>query len=215
MLTKNVFILMLICLVMVSCTKEDEPVTETPVIHSSTLDAAEDRSPPTHCTSDIYDDALNVTGTATLLRTNNKISMTFHANNLTPGNAYSVWWVIWNKPENCAIPNACDVGDFGITQTVEVDAMFAAGHVVGNSGVGNFAGSLNEDDDSGSINHLFNEPPFALEDARTAEVHLLLRDHGPAIPGEVNEQISSYSGGCDTNVCYEPMFAIFSPDCGL
>jgi hypothetical protein len=213
MLTRNAFIFMLVSFLMASCAKDEQLLREAPAVYDATVQA---RTPATHCTTNVYDfSTLDVTGTATLLRNNNKISMTFHAENLTPGNAYTIWWVIWNKPENCAVPYACDLGDFGITQLVEVDALFAAGHVVGNSGVGNFAASRNEGDISGSTNYLFNEPAFPLEDARTAEVHLLLKDHGPAIPGQVNDQISSFLGGCDVYACYEPMFAVFSPDCGL
>jgi hypothetical protein len=204
---------MLVCFVMASCTKNEELLGEAPGIDNSNVHP---RAPATHCTTDVYDaTTLDVTGTATLIRNDNKISMTFNAENLTPGNAYTVWWVIWNKPENCAIPYACDLGDFATTQLVEVDALFATGHVVGGNGVGHFAASRKESDITGSTNYLFDEPAFPLEDARTAEVHLLLRDHGPAIPGQLNEQISSYLGSCDIYACYEPMFAIFSPDCGL
>jgi hypothetical protein len=176
---------------------------------------SKDENSEVHCTTEVLDaTSLDATGTATLIRDDNKISMTFYAEGLTPGNAYTIWWVIWNKPENCATPYACEPADFGITQLVEVDALFAAGQVVGNNGVGSFAASLNEGDTTGSINHLFSEPPFALADARTAEIHLLLRDHGPAIPGQVDAQISSYLGGCDVYTCAEPLVAIFSPDCG-
>jgi hypothetical protein len=214
MIARNALILsMLVCVVMASCTKDEELLGEAPGIYNSNVHP---RASATHCSTDVYDaTTLDVTGAATLIRNDNKISMTFHAENLTPGNAYTVWWVIWNKPENCAIPFACDLDDLLITQLVEVDVPFAAGLVVGTDGVGSFAASRMEGDTTGSTNHLFNAPPFALEDARTAEIHLLLRDHGPAIPGQVQEQISTFLGGCDVYACYEPMFAIFSPDCGL
>jgi hypothetical protein len=195
MLTRLALILMLAGFVLASCSK--------------------DENCEVHCTSEVRDTSLDITGIATLVRDDNKISMTFYAEGLTPGNAYTIWWVIWNKPENCAIPFACDLDDLLITQLVEVDVPFAAGLVVGTDGVGSFAASRMEGDTTGSTNHLFNAPPFALEDARTAEIHLLLRDHGPAIPGQVQEQISTFLGGCDVYACYEPMFAIFSPDCGL
>ena len=52
---------------------------------------------------------------------------------------------------------------------------------------------------------------------------MVLRSHGPAIPGEVNEQISGYLGGCTTffppfteipdevGECGDFEFAIHSP----
>ncbi len=44
-------------------------------------------------------------------------------------------------------------------------------------------------------------PSFGgLQDARQAEIHLVLRSHGPKIPGQINAQISSFQGGCTTNL---------------
>lgn len=142
-----------------------------------------------------------IDGEATLLRTNKKVKMNFRVEGLTPGYAYTVWWVIWNKPENCASPCACVEPDFNIFDQVEVEVLYAAGHVVGASGKGHFSGNLNIGDDDGSINEsIFGLPGVGgLQDARTAEVHLVLRSHGPAIPGEVDAQINSYPGGCDVN----------------
>ena len=45
-----------------------------------------------------------------------------------------------------------------------------------------------------------------LIDAQEAEIHILLRSHGPAIPGIVNEQIDSYLGGCTDN--FDPLSAV-------
>lgn len=184
----------------------------------------------TGCTSSIID-AVNLiedAGTATLRRNNNKVSMNFKVENLTPGYAYTIWWVIWNKPENCGNPFECGEADFGIADAVEVEVLYGAGHVVGNSGKGYFSGSLSENDDSGSINDLFGLPGYGgLADARTAEVHLVLRSHGPAIPGQVNDQINTYPGGCEVDFlpfteipdeegeCGDYMFAVFAADCGI
>ena len=105
-------------------------------------------------------------------------------------------------------------------------SLYAAGHVVGKSGVGNFSGRLNAGDDSKSINVLIGFPAAGgLQSGNTysAEVWLVLRSHGPAIPGEVNEQISGYFGGCTTyfdsfteipdevGECGDFEFAIHSP----
>ncbi len=35
-----------------------------------------------------------------------------------------------------------------------------------------------------------------LWDVQKAQIQLLLRSHGPAVPGMVEEQIRSYGGGC-------------------
>lgn len=167
-------------------------------------------------------------GVATLKRGNGKISMNFKVEGLTSGYAYTIWWVIWNNPGDCGIPNQCADTDFAVADDVQVEVLYAAGHVVGKSGKGNFSGSLSENDDDGSINDLFGLPGYGgLQDSKNAEVHLVLRSHGPAIPGEVNEQINSYPGGCDFDFppftgipdeegeCGDYMFAIFSPNCGV
>ncbi len=152
-----------------------------------------------------------VVGSATLHRTEQGITFNYKSNALTPGYAYTVWIVVWNRPLECGIPNACMEPDFGIAQFVEVEVMSGGGHVVGNSGKGNFGGHLNAGDVSGSINELFGLPPAGgLQEGNVfnAEIHLVLRSHGPAIPGEVHEQISTYAGGCDAPFAIPPFTAI-------
>jgi hypothetical protein len=220
------FFILFLGIVITSCVKEESPKPET----ISQDQPLFQNSGATHCTSDIINaiDGMTYTDGATLLRNNNKIKMTFKVDDLEPGYAYTIWWVVWNNPEECTVPFACGDADFAIADDVEVELMYAAGHVVGNSGKGNFAGSLNEGDASGSINNLFGLPSYGgLHDARTAEVHLVLRSHGPAIPGQIDEQINTYEGGCVTNFpafteipdeegeCGDYMFAIFPADCGL
>jgi len=148
-------------------------------------------------TVDIFDVVNGVVeGTSTLHRNNNGITVNFKATGLLPDHAFTIWWVIWNNPEECAIPGACSDGDFG-NPDVQVEVMYANGHVVGNNGKGNFGAHLNENDASGTINPLFGLPSYGgLADAQKAEVHMVLRSHGPKIPGIVNEQIGSYLGGC-------------------
>ena len=122
-----------------------------------------------------------------------------------------MWIVIWNNPENCAIPNQCNDGDFAIADQVEVEVLYGSGHVVGNNGKGNFSAYLNEDDVSGSINTLFELPPAGgLQSGNSlgAEVHFVLRSHGPKIPGMVNEQIGGYLGGCTDPFAIAPFTEI-------
>ncbi len=150
-------------------------------------------------TVDIFDVVNGVlAGTSTLHRNSNGITVNYKAINLIPGHAYTLWWVIWNNPENCMVPGACSDGDFG-DPDVQVELMYATGHVVGGSGKGNFSAHLNENDASGTINPLFGLPSYGgLLDAEKAEVHMVVRSHGPKVPGIVNEQIGSYLGGCPT-----------------
>jgi hypothetical protein len=61
--------------------------------------------------------------------------------------------------------------------------------VIGNDGVGNFAGQLAEGDTSGCFLPDDQFPCQGLSDARNAEVWLLARVHGPAEPGRIPTQI--------------------------
>jgi len=182
-------------LVAISCNKEPliEPLNDS--LSSINFAKSTNKS-----TVDVINPILSeVTGSSTLHRNDKGITVNYKTTGLTPGYAYTLWWVIWNNPQECNIPGACSDPDFAIADLVGVDVLFAAGHVVGNSGKGNFSGRLNADDDSGSINALFGLPPAGgLQNGKThsAEVHLVLRSHGPAIPGMVNVQINSYGGGC-------------------
>lgn len=184
----------LLILVLTSCTEDglEDSIIESKKANKSTVDV----------TNAILGE---VTGTSTLHRSNNGITVNYKTTGLTPGYAYTLWIVIWNSPGNCATPNQCNDGDFGIADQVEVELLYGGGHVVGNNGIGNFSAHLNEDDVSGSINYLFGLPPAGgLQSGNSlgAEVHFVLRSHGPSIPGMVNEQIGGYLGGCPQTFPY-------------
>ena len=154
-----------------------------------------------------------ITGTSTLHRNKNGITVNFKAKNLKPG-AYTIWWVIWNNPMECGDPEIlepCVEADFGKAGDVGVEVMYAGGHVVGNNGKGNFSAHLNAGDDTPeSMNTSFGFPSvggLAVGNTFDAEVHIVLRTHGPKVPGLVNEQISSYGGGCDTPFLIPPFTA--------
>ena len=152
----------------------------------------------------------DISGTSTLHRNKNGITVNFKATGLNPG-AYTIWWVIWNNPQDCATPDECNDGDFGQAVLVEVEVMYAAGHVVGNNGKGNFSAHLNAGDDTPeSMNTAFGFPSVGglrVGNTFDAEVHIVLRTHGPTVPGLVNDQISSYAGGCDTPFLIPPFTA--------
>ncbi|MEB8346832.1 hypothetical protein OO010_12290 [Flavobacteriaceae bacterium KMM 6898] len=161
--------------------------------------------------SDVFDasDGTTVMGSATIHRSNNGVTINVKTSGLIPGNAYTMWIVAFNSPELCE--DGCDGPDLGVANG---DVMYGAGHVVGGNGKGNFSAHLSEGDVSGS---LFPQPSPGLIDGQTTEVHIVVRDHGPKIPGMVSEQIHSINGGCnpgDSNegLCNDVQFAIFLAD---
>ena len=134
----------------------------------------------------------DVVGSATLHRKKDRMTANIHTKGLTPGDAYTVWFVIFEAPD------------------VFVDVLYAGGGVVGDNGVANFSAHLSEDDISGL--HIVPPSTFqGLTDAEHQGVHMVIRSHGPVIPGMEYLQISTFNGGCDTNVCADEADVIFFP----
>ena len=182
--------------------ESDTPVSPESELASAELQSADAAAKSyTKSTADIFNFVTGETiGVSTLNRNGNGITINFKTTGLMPGHAYTLWWVVWNKPENCATPGACVESDFANALNVEVQLLYATGSVAGNNGKGNFSAHLKENDDSGSVHEIFGLPNFGgLQDAHAAEIHAVLRSHGPKIPGQVGEQINSYEGGCVVN----------------
>jgi hypothetical protein len=143
-------------------------------------------------------DPATVVGTSKLVRTDSGISASFHGSGLTPGQAVTLWFVVFNNPEFCAA-SPCGPADFG-NPDVKFDALYGGGHVVGGSGIANFGAHLPVGDTSGSVFTEMNPPgpTVGLIDPFGAEVHLMAHSHGPARTGQVlKTQISSFFGGCE------------------
>jgi hypothetical protein len=144
--------------------------------------------------------------TATLLRNDNGIGATLHTS-LAPGTAATLWWVIFNNPAYCShgsLGEQCGPDDLS-EPLVQASVLFAAGHVIGANGVANYGaylseGKLTRDVVLGS----------GLIDSRRAVVHLVVRTHGQADPGRIDEQIGSFNGGCNPT-CMNVQAAVFEP----
>lgn len=164
-----------------------------------------------------------------LARTRNGITATLQTNDLNQGHTYTMWWVIFNNPEECQHPvpdlTNCGEGDvFGqpLGQTpVDVSVQFAAGNIIGGTGLGNFGAYLEEGElPSGDGKVVFGS---GLKDSKKAEVHLVVRDHGPAIPGMEESQITTFGGACTAETdptgvgpigpfeCADEQFAVHMP----
>ena len=132
--------------------------------------------------------------TSFLTRSDRGVHARLSTSDLTPGNPYTLWMVVFNDPSDCDNPPECAFpGDR--FHSAEVSAHFMDGKVAGRNGTANFAGSL-------KINDLRNEllghtEDAAFTDAMKAQFLLIIRDHGPKISGEVNEQIGTFLGGCN------------------
>ncbi len=189
----------------------------------------------TETTSDVYwfADGTPVSDAWGTLRSNrNGATMVLHTNSLPGGHAFTVWWVVFNHPENCSA--ACGEDDIFVggdpangpdwTQidSAGVSVVFGTGHVVGDDGVASFGSHLRAGDVSGHrevvIAPDFGQGPAGLLEPTTAEVHAVIRSHGAPLAGHVHEQIGSFGGGCtpetggdlpEGNACFDPQFAVF------
>jgi hypothetical protein len=139
----------------------------------------------------------NIPGAATLLRTNKGISYRIYTTQLDPGAAYTVWVVVFNRPENCE--NGCDGADLN-SPDVEGSVVHGSGYIAGENGTGNFAGSLESFDLPAGIQ--VNVPAGTangLKDPFKAEIHLVVRNHGGVITDLADQQLSTFGGGCNAD----------------
>ena len=156
---------------------------------------------------------MSETGASTLRRDGNGIALTINTSDLLPGYAYTVWWLTFDKPEFCS-PPACGEDDVfedalaGGPNKMQLSILGAAdGSVINGNGRANYKGYLEKNDASTAI---FGD---GLDYPRTAEVHYVIRSHGPAIPGLIEEQITTFNGGCDPGqpnegLCEDVQFAV-------
>lgn len=153
-----------------------------------------------------FSDGSVVPGSWSRLVTNNAgASMTLHTTELTPGHAVTIWWVIFNKPENCEHgegPYRCGAGDlppFGGDDSAMTSVVYAAGHVMG-QGNDNWAGHLSTGDTKGAL-----WGP-GLVDPLSADVHLIVHDHGQALPEMTDDMIHNF-GFCNPD-CVDLQFSV-------
>jgi hypothetical protein len=132
----------------------------------------------TQTTSDvtlISDPSAPPLGTSTLTRTDSGISFSLQTSGLEPGHAVTVWWMVVNPDGGVAV-------------------LYAAGHIIDDSGTAEFGGYLQVGDSNGYV----MGTDTTLEDALQATVYLIVRDHGPADPRTVSKQIQTFEA-CNTS----------------
>ncbi len=126
---------------------------------------------------------------AQLVRNDNGIAYRLSTTGLESGNAYTLWLVVVNNPSACT-SNPCAAPEIINNPATDSQVRFAAGRLAGASGIGTFAGHVSEGTLSGWLSDR------SLEDARGAEIHLVVNDHGPALSEFMPGMIKTYRGGC-------------------
>jgi hypothetical protein len=156
--------------------------------------SAEHTTRPVFRVADVFSGAPpSPVGTSTLVRTDNGVSATLDAAALTPGDIVTLWWVVFNDPDSCqaGIPGGSNCGppDAQLGRG-GASVLRATGRIVDQDGAASYGAHLRVGDTSGAL------AGAGLLDARGAEVILILKTHGPKIPGLVSEQLHTFAGGC-------------------
>lgn len=132
-------------------------------------------------------------GSSKIVRTDNGISAQLTSTGLEPGDVVTMWWVVFNSPDECqfGFPGLSQCGPVDhLVGNGEFSAQYGAGRIVAGNGTISFGSHWRVGDTSRVL-----EGP-GLSAPRNAEVILILKTHGPALPGLVSEQLSTFAGGC-------------------
>ena len=164
------------------------------------------------------------TGAVRLNRTRNEIWGSVHVTDLNPNSAFTIWAVIFNRPEECltnpAGPVRCGATDLAAVPNPVRASAFNVGAFV--TGFGNGTANVSVHIRSGAPPDgafvLFGEgglndngvrPGLHAGNGFGAEVHLVIRTHGAILPGAITAQLSILNGGCPPNTCRNVDVATF------
>lgn len=142
-----------------------------------------------------------------LVRTKEGIGATWHAFGLAPGHVYTAWVGVFNNPKKCAT-SPCTPADFANPE-VQGSVIWGSGQIAGEDGTVTFVVFRAVGDTTGVFEGIGTGE--GLLNARKAEIHLVVRTHGPAIPEMLEEQLTTFNGGCPPNTCVNVQFAPHQP----
>lgn len=160
-----------------------------------------------------------VDGASILLRNDEGVAYTFSTRSLRRAAPYTNWWVNFNNPEDCTTPCACSDVDFGNPE-VDIGVFWATGRVTNGFGQADFSAQVAYGDLPGGEDQVPFAPAFASPIEPGAEIHLIVRAHGPRLRGALEEQLTQFNGGCPPHPvdslegCVDVQFSVHrSPQC--
>lgn len=139
---------------------------------------------------------------ATLRTTESGAHVQLRTLELNPGDAYTLWFVVFNDPGACAsYPAPCTASDlFADGNPAEAQVTGVAGGIVGDSGRATFSAHVPTGEIDGWL------PDQGLTDPQTAEIHLVVNGHGPMLAEHMPDMIKTYRGGCSDESPFPAMF---------
>jgi hypothetical protein len=150
-----------------------------------------------------------VIGGAILVRDfeNQVVDATITTSALSPGHVYSIWIVVFNNPWYCSDP--CSINDLPFQngdRRIDTSVFYGGGFITDASGHGTTALKIVP---GRTRRELFapaqsNDSGLRRDRLRWAHIHLVLRDHGLPMPGQVGTQIGTASGACNPDPAYPP-----------
>ena len=139
-------------------------------------------------------------GSSTLTRTDSGIALVLHTTRLQTGHTVTIWWMVFNHPQACITGATTETPDdprCGMDDmhnpAAGLSVLYAAGNIVDEDGEADFGAYLQEGDTDGALEGM----ELGLLDAAAVDVHLVVRDHGPAKPGMIVEQIHTFDDFCN------------------
>lgn len=165
----------------------------------------DDKGKTTSQRSNILDfsDGTPTGGASFLMRDNGGVWLEGHAKGLGVMYAYTVWFIVFNRPDNCV--DGCGEDDLE-NASVRPSVLWGGGFISDADGQGHFAAHTEKRNPLGEV--LFGP---GLLSPRKAEIHFVIRCHGPVIPELAADQIGTFGGACDVNQCEDVQFGVHMP----
>lgn len=118
----------------------------------------------------------------------------------------TMWFAIFNNPDACTGggPGVCTAADLR-NPAAQASLLYATGQRVRSPERVSFAAAL------GKASTIGVESGYGLLDLTKAEIHLVLRTHGPMLAGLLDQQATTFNGGCPPNSCGNLQFAVHRP----
>jgi len=129
--------------------------------------------------------------------TDDKAKIRVRATGLEPGHVYTMWVVYFNDHTLCV--DGCNGPDLAVAGG---GSIYGDGLIANNNGTGVFVANLADGDGAGYVGSP-PPPPFAMaafDAGPNNEFHVVIRSHGPQIPGLVQSQLNTFGGGCEVSV---------------